>query len=60
MNKPIFQRLTGGYEEVDDKLQRHIEPRETFQLGKWVRVYKNISITNAPPTRAILSPVTPT
>ena len=43
MNKPIFHsRLTGGYEEVDDKLQRHIEPNESFEVDKWVRVYKNI------------------
>ena len=60
MNKPIFHsRLTGGYEEVDDKLQRHIEPNESFEVDKWVRVYKNIFTTRALPMLAILSLVIP-
>lgn len=43
MNRPIFHsRLTGGYEEVDDRLQRHVQPRETFNLDKWLGIYRDI------------------
>lgn len=43
MNTPIYHsRLSGGYEEVDDRLQRHLDSGETFDLEKWAEVYREI------------------
>ncbi|TVR13180.1 MAG: hypothetical protein EA401_07385 [Planctomycetota bacterium] len=43
MNTPIYHtRLSGGYEEVDDRLQRHLKTGDTFDLDKWTEVYREI------------------
>jgi hypothetical protein len=43
INVPIgHQSLDGGYEEVNDKVKRHIKEGETFQLAKWLPIYKEI------------------
>jgi hypothetical protein len=42
--------LAGGYEEVNDKVVRHIKEGETFSLAKWLPIYRDIfensSLTN--------------
>ena len=45
------QAIDGGYEEVDDKVKRHVKEGETFQLSKWLPIYQEIfdqgdSLTN--------------
>jgi hypothetical protein len=43
LNLPIANpALAGGYEEVDDKVVRHIKDGEKFSLGKWLPIYKDI------------------
>ncbi|MBA2479168.1 MAG: DUF2225 domain-containing protein [Planctomycetes bacterium] len=43
VNVPIgHQQLDGGYEEVNDKVMRHVKEGESFSLAKWLPVYKQI------------------
>jgi len=36
------QAIDGGYEEVDDKVKRHVTDGEVFQLNKWLPIYREI------------------
>ena len=43
LNVPVgHQQLDGGYEEVNDKVMRKVKDGETFQLAKWLPIYKDI------------------
>lgn len=43
LNVPLgHQSLDGGYEEVNDRVRRHVKDGEAFQLTKWLAVYREI------------------
>lgn len=51
VNVPInHQSLAGGYEEVNDKIIRHVKDGERFVLSKWLGIYRDVfandSLTN--------------
>lgn len=43
LNVPIdHQNLLGGFDEVNDKISRHVVNGETFQLAKWLPIVRDL------------------
>ncbi len=43
LNLPIDHSvLLGGYDEINDKIRKDVKDGETFELSKWLPIYKNL------------------